>query len=205
MQQMFNCPRCGWQNMIGQRFCGSCGEVFQYNCPYCNAVVDPAYTSCPSCGAYLTWSFQQQPEPPSAPQEPAFQQPFQQQYPQQPQQEYQQPAQQPYHQPPQQPPFQQQNPAAPSQPRKPADPATKEALKKKRRMNQIIVLAAATGLLICIGIAIYLTLTTFSGNSSPSAPATPAASSSNQTSESIIENSAFIAMETTGCFNPPHN
>lgn len=192
MQQMFNCPRCGWQNMIGQRFCGSCGEVFQYNCPYCNAVVDPAYTSCPSCGAYLTWGFQQQPDPQSAPQEPAFQQPYQQQA----QQEYQQPAQQQY----QQQPFQPQNQESPSQPR--TDPATKEALKKKRKMNQIIVLAAATGLLICIGIAIYLTVTTFSEDNSPSGPVAPAASSSNQTSLITTGNSTYLALAPGGCIDP---
>jgi len=25
-QQIFNCPRCGWQNVAGQQFCANCGS-----------------------------------------------------------------------------------------------------------------------------------------------------------------------------------
>lgn len=184
---MFRCPRCGWQNMIGQRFCESCGEIFQYNCPYCNAFVDPAYSTCASCGAYLTWGFQEQSEAQPVEQGPAYQQqPYQQPYQQQ---------QQPYQQ---QQVFQQQPHEATVQSGKKADAPTREALKKKRQMNQLIVLGAATGLLICIGIAIYLTVTTFSDESTPSTPSTPAASSGNQTSLKPFDNNIYIVSISTG-------
>ncbi len=59
MQQMFPCHRCGAQNLIGQRFCGACGQTFQYNCPSCGAFVDNRYTACPNCNAALYWPTQQ--------------------------------------------------------------------------------------------------------------------------------------------------
>jgi hypothetical protein len=178
---MFSCPRCGWQNMIGQRFCASCGETFQYNCPYCNTIVDPVYNICPSCGAALTWGFQQSAEQqpidqqqPSYPPPPPQQQVYQQQYQQPPQQQYQQPPQQ--------------------QSQKPDTPEI-EALRKKRKKNQLIVICAATGLLICIGVAIYLTITTFHKESPTPAPALPPpASSGNQTSQAPLDRSTCILL-----------
>ena len=86
MQQTFPCHNCGWQNVIGQRFCGNCAEVFHYNCPYCNVIVDPEYATCPSCGSSLVWGFQQQEvqevvqtiyqQPEEVVQEPLYQQTF---------------------------------------------------------------------------------------------------------------------------------
>ena len=124
MQQMFRCHRCGWQNAIGQRFCGSCGENFQYNCPYCNAIVDPAFNTCHNCGAYLTWGFQQPAEPQPEVPGPLYQdqqQFYQQQYQEAPKQKY----------------------------RKPVPPVTNDR-EKKKKTNQLIVIVAAAGLLICI-------------------------------------------------------
>jgi len=63
MQQSFPCPACGSQNAIGQQFCGTCGEKFQYNCPHCSGIVDSASRFCPNCGAELGWRMQQEPEP----------------------------------------------------------------------------------------------------------------------------------------------
>jgi len=59
MQQMFPCPRCGQQNIVGQQFCGSCGEYFQYNCPNCNAIVNATLSTCPYCNTALYWPSQQ--------------------------------------------------------------------------------------------------------------------------------------------------
>jgi hypothetical protein len=80
MQQTFICSKCGAQNAIGQRFCVSCGQMFQYSCPYCKNIADPASKFCPHCGAPLSWGTWQQPgwspqqpapPPPSAPVKPA--------------------------------------------------------------------------------------------------------------------------------------
>jgi len=57
--QMFECPRCSCQNDIGQRFCGACGQRFQYDCPRCHGIVDPASRFCPNCGVQLGWGIPQ--------------------------------------------------------------------------------------------------------------------------------------------------
>ena len=61
MQQTFPCTKCGAQNPVGQRFCGACGESFQYNCPCCSGLIDPAFRFCPNCRVQLGWGIQQQP------------------------------------------------------------------------------------------------------------------------------------------------
>lgn len=58
--QLFSCPKCGSQNVIGERICQSCGGTLQYRCPQCGAIVDPKFTSCPKCGAGLYWPIQEQ-------------------------------------------------------------------------------------------------------------------------------------------------
>lgn len=63
MQQVFSCPRCGWQNTIGQRFCTGCGNKFIYNCPQCGSVIDPSYRFCPDCRTGLGWPEQQETQP----------------------------------------------------------------------------------------------------------------------------------------------
>jgi hypothetical protein len=68
MQSRFPCPRCGSQNVIGQRFCTSCGETFQYNCAHCRGLIDPTSRFCTNCGAMLHFPTQQQSQPPTFPQ-----------------------------------------------------------------------------------------------------------------------------------------
>jgi hypothetical protein len=55
MQQIFCCPTCGAQNVVGQEFCQSCGQPFQYNCPFCGAIVDSKFVNCPNCRESLNW------------------------------------------------------------------------------------------------------------------------------------------------------
>jgi len=63
MQQIFCCPKCGAQNVVGQEFCQSCGQPFQYNCPYCGAIVDSTLINCPSCRESLNWPTPQKVKP----------------------------------------------------------------------------------------------------------------------------------------------
>ena len=149
MQQMFPCHRCGWQNVIGQRFCGNCAEVFEYNCPHCNVIVDPAYSSCPSCGAPLVWGFEQQPT-----EEQIFSD-YSQQSSQPQQVDYQ-------------PDYHEQSVETPA----PKKTLNADKLKQKKK-NQLIVIIAFIGLILCIGGAIYLGLQTFkAANSEPPLSAT---------------------------------
>ena len=55
IQQIFECPKCGAQNIVGQQVCQACGQKFQYNCPYCGFVVDPTLVNCPNCRERLYW------------------------------------------------------------------------------------------------------------------------------------------------------
>jgi predicted RNA-binding Zn-ribbon protein involved in translation (DUF1610 family) len=63
MQQVFPCPKCGAQNVVGQEFCQSCGQRFQYNCPHCGAVVDATLINCPGCRESLNWPTPQRVRP----------------------------------------------------------------------------------------------------------------------------------------------
>jgi hypothetical protein len=63
MQQIFCCPTCGAQNVVGQEFCQSCGQPFQYNCPYCGAIVDSTLVNCPRCRESLNWPTPQRVKP----------------------------------------------------------------------------------------------------------------------------------------------
>ena len=54
-QQIFLCPTCGAQNVVGQQFCQACGQKLDYNCPYCGFVVDPTLVTCPGCRGALDW------------------------------------------------------------------------------------------------------------------------------------------------------
>ena len=58
--QLFSCPKCGSQNVIGERLCQGCGESLQYRCPQCGAIVDTRFTACPKCSAGLYWPIQEQ-------------------------------------------------------------------------------------------------------------------------------------------------
>lgn len=55
MQEVFRCPTCGAQNLVGQEYCQHCGQRFQYNCPYCGTVVDATLVNCPRCREGLYW------------------------------------------------------------------------------------------------------------------------------------------------------
>jgi hypothetical protein len=63
VQQIFSCPTCGAQNLVGQEFCQSCGQPFQYNCPYCGAIVDSKFINCPGCRESLNWPTPQKVRP----------------------------------------------------------------------------------------------------------------------------------------------
>ena len=63
MQQTFPCPKCGAQNIIGERACQSCSAALQYGCPQCNTSIDAKFTACPKCGATLNWPIQEQKKP----------------------------------------------------------------------------------------------------------------------------------------------
>lgn len=55
MQEIFPCPKCGAQNVIGQEFCQSCRQRFQYNCPFCGVIVNATMVNCPACRESLYW------------------------------------------------------------------------------------------------------------------------------------------------------
>jgi hypothetical protein len=63
MQEIFLCPTCGAQNLVGQEFCQACGQRFQYNCPYCGAIVDSTLINCPKCRERLYWPTPQKVRP----------------------------------------------------------------------------------------------------------------------------------------------
>ncbi len=54
---------CGAQNIVGQEFCQVCGQRFQYNCPYCGAIVDSTLINCPKCRETLYWPTVQKVKP----------------------------------------------------------------------------------------------------------------------------------------------
>ncbi|MBC8276470.1 MAG: zinc ribbon domain-containing protein [Chloroflexi bacterium] len=54
-QQIFLCPTCGAQNVVGQQFCQACSQKLDYNCPYCGFIVDPTLMTCPGCRGALDW------------------------------------------------------------------------------------------------------------------------------------------------------
>ncbi len=76
-QQMFACPRCGWQNAAGLRFCGNCGAGLlgggqeqaygpqqMYSCPICHQPVVYGMGFCGNCRTPLNWPTQQVQSPP---------------------------------------------------------------------------------------------------------------------------------------------
>ena len=60
MEQTLSCPKCGTQNAIGQRFCGSCGQELRCGCSRCGTEIAPASRFCGNCGAELGGGMQQQ-------------------------------------------------------------------------------------------------------------------------------------------------
>lgn len=53
MQQSFPCPKCSTQIPVGQKFCGTCGEQFDYKCGHCGAAVKTSSGFCINCGKKL--------------------------------------------------------------------------------------------------------------------------------------------------------
>ena len=51
MQQSFHCPKCGAQIPIGQSFCGTCGQRFEYRCRHCGTAIGDSSGFCANCGA----------------------------------------------------------------------------------------------------------------------------------------------------------
>jgi len=54
LQQSFPCPKCGVQISIGQSFCGTCGQRFEYRCRHCGTAVADSSGFCTSCGGKLS-------------------------------------------------------------------------------------------------------------------------------------------------------
>ncbi len=56
MGELFECPRCGTRNRVGQWYCTYCSQQFYYNCTRCNSFVDPSFKYCPNCSTSLNWA-----------------------------------------------------------------------------------------------------------------------------------------------------
>jgi hypothetical protein len=52
LQQSFPCPKCGSQIPVGQLFCGTCGQRFEYRCRHCGTAVTSS-GFCANCGGKL--------------------------------------------------------------------------------------------------------------------------------------------------------
>jgi predicted RNA-binding Zn-ribbon protein involved in translation (DUF1610 family) len=52
-QTTFPCPKCGTQIPVGQKFCGNCGQHFEYRCRHCGAVSETLSGFCTNCGGKL--------------------------------------------------------------------------------------------------------------------------------------------------------
>jgi hypothetical protein len=52
-QQSLTCPKCGWEVVPNQRFCGACGSSLMSCCPTCGAAVPATSKFCANCGARL--------------------------------------------------------------------------------------------------------------------------------------------------------
>jgi predicted nucleic acid-binding Zn ribbon protein len=53
LQQSFPCPKCGTQIPVGQKFCSTCSEQFEYRCGHCGAAVKTSSKFCSNCGKKL--------------------------------------------------------------------------------------------------------------------------------------------------------
>jgi DNA-directed RNA polymerase subunit RPC12/RpoP len=68
-QQVVACPQCGWQNSVGQQFCGACGAKLTgmmppqqqvVACPQCGSQNPVGQQFCGTCGAKLAGELLQQ-------------------------------------------------------------------------------------------------------------------------------------------------
>jgi len=53
LQQSFPCPKCGAPIPVGQHFCSTCGQHFEYRCRHCGTAVKSPAGFCQNCGAKL--------------------------------------------------------------------------------------------------------------------------------------------------------
>ena len=53
MQQSFPCPKCGAQISVGQHFCSTCGQRFEYRCRHCGNTIGTSSGFCTNCGGKL--------------------------------------------------------------------------------------------------------------------------------------------------------
>jgi hypothetical protein len=67
MARFFQCPYCGTNNKVGQRYCSNCRIGFYYTCKKCNSSVDPSFTFCPNCSTPLNWAVKPQVNQPQQP------------------------------------------------------------------------------------------------------------------------------------------
>jgi hypothetical protein len=54
LQQSFPCPKCGTQIPVGQYFCGTCGQRFEYRCHSCGTPISGSSGFCSNCGKKLS-------------------------------------------------------------------------------------------------------------------------------------------------------
>ena len=47
------CPKCGFDNKVGKKFCTECGEKLSLKCPTCNSEIEAGEKFCGECGCYL--------------------------------------------------------------------------------------------------------------------------------------------------------
>jgi predicted RNA-binding Zn-ribbon protein involved in translation (DUF1610 family) len=53
LQQSFPCPKCSAQIAVGQHFCNSCGQHFEYRCHNCGSAISTLSGLCTNCGKKL--------------------------------------------------------------------------------------------------------------------------------------------------------
>jgi hypothetical protein len=63
LQQSFQCPKCGSQIPVGQYFCGTCGQRFEYRCQACGTPISGSSGYCGNCGKRLSSIPKQAPTP----------------------------------------------------------------------------------------------------------------------------------------------
>ncbi len=54
VQQKVACPKCGYQVLPGQRFCGGCGSSLESYCARCGVAITAPSKFCGNCGARLS-------------------------------------------------------------------------------------------------------------------------------------------------------
>jgi DNA-directed RNA polymerase subunit RPC12/RpoP len=63
LQQSFQCPKCGSQIPVGQYFCVTCGQRFEYRCHTCGTPISGSSGFCSNCGKKLSNTPQRVPTP----------------------------------------------------------------------------------------------------------------------------------------------